>query len=69
MLDYTARRLLQLLPVLLLISFLVFMLVHIVPGDPVAVLMGKGHSDPVVEQALRDRLGLDRPLLTLWGVA
>jgi peptide/nickel transport system permease protein len=63
MLDIAARRLVQLIPVLLIISFLVFMLIHIVPGDPVAVLMGEGHSDPVVEQALRDRLALDRPLL------
>jgi peptide/nickel transport system permease protein len=63
MLAYSLRRLIQLVPVLLLISFLVFMLIHIVPGDPVAVLMGEGNSDPVVEQALRARLGLDRPIL------
>src|SRR5689334_19725138 len=63
MLAYSLRRLIQLVPVLLLISFLVFMLIHIVPGDPVAALMGEGNSDPVVEQALRTRLGLDRSVI------
>jgi hypothetical protein len=60
MAAYSLRRLIQLVPVLLLISFLVFMLIHIVPRDPVAALMGEGNSNPVVEQALRTRLGLDR---------
>jgi peptide/nickel transport system permease protein len=68
MIDYAVRRILQLGPVLLLIAFLVFMLVHIVPGDPVAVMMGEGNHDPIVEQALRDRLGLDQPLLVQFGV-
>lgn len=36
---YIARRLVQLVPVLLGISFLVFLLVHLVPGDPVRVML------------------------------
>jgi ABC-type dipeptide/oligopeptide/nickel transport system permease component len=63
MFAYSLRRLIQLVPVLLLISFLVFMLIHIVPGEPVAALMGEGNSDAVVEQALRTRLGLDRSMI------
>lgn len=63
MIGYAVRRIVQLGPVLLLVSFLVFMLIHIVPGDPIAVLMGEGNSDPVVEQALRVRLGLDRAVI------
>ncbi len=62
MLKYTLRRLLQLVPVLLILSVLVFSLLHMVPGNPIDVLMGEGHSDPVVEAALRERYGLDRPL-------
>jgi len=62
-LTFALRRGAQMLPVLLLISFIVFMLIHIVPGDPIAVLMGEGHSDPVVEKMLRERLGLDQPLI------
>lgn len=62
MLKFIVRRLLQLVPVLILLSILVFSLVHIVPGDPVDVLMGEGHTDPVVEAALRAKYGLDQPL-------
>ena len=39
MLAYVARRLLHLVPVLLGISFLVFLLVHLVPGDPVRIML------------------------------
>jgi peptide/nickel transport system permease protein len=63
MLSFAFRRLAQLLPVLLMISFVVFMLIHIVPGDPIAVLMGEGHSDPVIEAMIRTRLGLDQPIM------
>ena len=59
---YIAKRLLQLVPVLLLVSIIVFGLIHIIPGDVVDVLMGEGHDDPVVEAALRERMGLDRPV-------
>lgn len=62
MLTFIARRVLQLVPVLLLLSILVFLLVHIVPGDAVDVLMGEGHSDPLAEAALRTKYGLDQPL-------
>jgi peptide/nickel transport system permease protein len=62
-LTFAVRRVAQLVPVLLLISFIVFMLIHIVPGGPIAVLMGEGHSDPVVEAMMRTRLGLDQPLM------
>lgn len=63
MLKFIVRRLLQLVPVLLILSVLVFSLVHLVPGDPVDVLMGEGHSDPVVEAALRAKYGLDQPIV------
>ena len=59
---YIVKRLLQLIPVLLLVSIIVFSLIHIIPGDVVDVLMGEGHDDPVVEAALRKELGLDKPL-------
>lgn len=62
MLTFITRRVLQLIPVLVLLSILVFMLVHIVPGDAVDALLGEGFSDPVVEAALRAKYGLDQPL-------
>jgi len=48
-------------PVLLGISFLVFLLVHLVPGDPVRVMMQDVGSPEQVER-VRRQLGLDRPL-------
>lgn len=66
MLRYVARRLLHLIPVLLGISFLVFMLVHLVPGDPVRVMLQDVGSPEQVER-VRHQLGLDRPIYLQYG--
>ena len=63
MLAYTARRLVMTLPVLVGVATLVFALLHLVPGDPAASMLGEGASVEDV-QALRTKLGLDRPLVT-----
>jgi ABC-type dipeptide/oligopeptide/nickel transport system permease component len=63
MLAYTARRLVMTLPVLFGVATLVFALLHLVPGDPAASMLGEGASVEDV-QALRTKLGLDRPLAT-----
>ena len=59
---YFVRRLVLSLPVLLGVATLVFSLIHLVPGDPAQAMLGEGAS-PADVSALRDRLGLDRPLL------
>jgi peptide/nickel transport system permease protein len=61
MLTYTARRLLQLPLLLLFISFIVFSLMHLAPGDPVPLMLGDIRTAEA-EAALRHELGLDRPL-------
>ena len=61
MLRLVARRLLATIPVLFLVTVGVFMLIHLVPGDPVDVMLGE-NQDPVARQALRHDLGLDQPL-------
>jgi peptide/nickel transport system permease protein len=53
--------LLLLVPVVLFVSFITFMLIHLVPGDPARVLLGED-STPEALAALRQQLGLDRPL-------
>lgn len=60
------RRLLLTVPVLLGVATLVFALIHLVPGDPVQVMLGDAASPADVER-LRQRLGLDRPLLGQYG--
>ncbi len=59
-------RSIQAIPSLLLVSFAVFLLMHLIPGDP-AVLMADGMSAHDIQLA-RGRLGLDKPLLTQYLV-
>lgn len=61
MVRYIGRRLLSLLPVLLGITLLVFIFLHLIPGDPATILLGE-RATPEQAAALRERLGLDEPL-------
>ncbi|MFI6451316.1 ABC transporter permease [Streptosporangium amethystogenes] len=61
MLLYVGRRLLQMVPLLLVISFVVFVALEMAPGDPVTLLLGQNASPQAVAE-LRAELGLDRPL-------
>jgi ABC-type dipeptide/oligopeptide/nickel transport system permease component len=61
-LRFLVRRLLLTIPVLLGVATLVFSLIHLIPGDPALAILGETASQEDVT-ALRQRLGLDRPLL------
>jgi glutathione transport system permease protein len=61
MLPYIAKRLLGLVPTLLLVGILVFLLVHLLPGDPARLAAGPD-ANPETVQLVRKDLGLDRPL-------
>ncbi len=63
MISFLAARLLSALVVVLGVALLVFLLIHLVPGDPVAVMLGES-ARPSDAEALRRALGLDKPLLT-----
>lgn len=58
---YIIRRLLNLIPVILGITLLVFVFLHLIPGDPATVLAGE-RATPEQVEALRERLGLNQPL-------
>ena len=58
---YIARRLLNLIPILLGITLLVFAFLHLIPGDPAVVMSGE-RATPEQVAALRERLGLNQPL-------
>jgi ABC-type dipeptide/oligopeptide/nickel transport system permease component len=66
MLRHIFHRLLLTLPALWLVLTMVFLLIHIVPGDPVEQMLGDGAAPGQVEQ-LRHTLGLDQPLLVQYG--
>ena len=59
--SYLLHRLIGTLPVLLLISLLVFLLIHAAPGDPTLLLLGEETNAAEVAKA-KERWGLDRPL-------
>jgi ABC-type dipeptide/oligopeptide/nickel transport system permease component len=66
MIRYISIRLLFALPALWLILTMVFLLAHIVPGDPVAQMLGEGARAEDLTQ-LRHALGLDLPLPVQYG--
>jgi peptide/nickel transport system permease protein len=59
--GYVGRRLLQAVPVVLGVTFLVFMLIHLEPGDPAVTVLGV-HATPEKIRLLHHDWGLDRPL-------
>ena len=59
---YVARRLLQLVPIALGVTILVFFLIHLVPGDPARTILGN-QATPARIALVRHEFGLDRPLL------
>jgi peptide/nickel transport system permease protein len=58
---YILRRLVMLVPVLIVVGVVVFGLVHLTPGDPAAVMLGDRATPEDIAQ-LRDQLGLNDPL-------
>jgi peptide/nickel transport system permease protein len=74
--TYILKRLLLVIPTLLGAAALVFVIMRVIPGDVALLIFGgdQGHIDPKQLQAMRERLGLDQPLLVqfgtwLWGLA
>lgn len=63
MVIYTINRIIQLIPVLLILSIIVFSFVHLLPGDVIDVLAGEEDvEDPEVRAALEKEFGLDKPI-------
>ena len=64
---YILKRLVEIVPTVLAITFVVFVMMHSVPGDPVVALLGDAYTE---EDAVRVRAeyGLDKPLLVQYGI-
>jgi peptide/nickel transport system permease protein len=67
MLAHIIRRILLLFPTLLGISIIIFLMMHITPGDPAELLLGERATEPALE-ALREHLGLNEPLYVQYGM-
>ncbi len=59
---YIIRRLLLLIPVLIIVAVIVFSLVHLTPGDPTSAMLGR-EASAEDKAALREELGLDKPVI------
>lgn len=60
---YLGRRLLQLIPVFIGATFLIYAMVFLTPGDPVTALAGDKAADPAVLDQIREQYNLDKPFL------
>ena len=71
MIRYLIKRVALLIPILFAVSTLVFSLIHLVPGDPVDLILGEQslHAD---REKMREAMGLNKPVTEqykdfLWG--
>lgn len=66
MVNVLARRLLAVVPLLLLVTFLTYGMILLIPGDPAIAVAGENATPEMIEQT-RERLGLNDPFLTQYG--
>jgi peptide/nickel transport system permease protein len=66
LLNYIIGRLLQMIPVIIGVSLIAFLAIHLVPGDPVQIMM-HGRATPETLAAAHAKLGLDQPLLVQYS--
>lgn len=59
--KYAIKRLVQMIPVLLLVSIAIFLIIHLIPGDPAQIIAGPNATDEQLA-ALKRQFGLDQPL-------
>ena len=64
--KYILHRLWQLIPVIIGVTFIVFTLLYISPGDPVKIMMGESVSQEVLETT-REQMGLNDPFLVRYA--
>ena len=62
MYKYILKRLLMMIPILLGVTFIIFYLTYITPGDPAIMMLGEGASPEALE-SLREEMGLNDPFL------
>lgn len=66
MIGYIIRRILATIPVMATVAVIVFLLLHLTPGDPAALIGGDLASDEDLRK-IREQLGLERPLIEQFG--
>ncbi len=67
MLDFIARRLVAIVPVLAVVAIFVFLMLRLTPGDPAAVIAGDNATSEQID-AIRSKLGLNEPIWTQFAI-
>ncbi|NYB75285.1 ABC transporter permease [Sedimentibacter hydroxybenzoicus DSM 7310] len=62
MLKYIIRRIIMMIPVMLGVTFVVFTMLYITPGDPAQTILGENATEETIAE-LREEMGLDRPFI------
>lgn len=60
-LNYLIKRILQVLPVLIIVTILIFFMIRLIPGDPARVILGE-KATPEMVDLLREKMGLNKPI-------
>ncbi len=68
MLKYIGRRILQMIPVFIGVTVLLFLMTAVVPGDPVKMITGERAISPAVYNQIRAEYGFDKPLIVQYGM-
>lgn len=66
MVSYLFKRILYMIPILFGVSFLVFSMIYLIPGDPARMMLGQSATPEAVEE-LRDKSGFNDPFLVQYG--
>ena len=67
MIRYIQQRVLLMVPTILLTSLVVFLMLHLIPGDPASIYLGENQATPERLEQIREQLGLNRPLYVQFG--
>ncbi|MBD1221379.1 ABC transporter permease subunit [Virgibacillus halodenitrificans] len=65
--QYIVKRVIGLIPLILVVSFVIFMFIHLIPGDPARLIAGKEATIEEVQE-IRVSLGLDKPIIEQYFV-
>jgi peptide/nickel transport system permease protein len=68
MLTYIAKRVIQIVPIVLIIIVVNFALIHLAPGNPIDYLIGEGSPTPEYIDMIKRQFGLDKPLYEQLGI-
>src|ERR1700688_2934663 len=68
MLRFVLSRVSLVIPTFIGITLLTFLLIRLIPGDPIETMAGERGIDPARHEMLRHEYGLDRPLLVQYGI-